>query len=177
MTEPVSNKSISEIILQTDLGPTSSIQLKFAALQLAQAMLSKDAANEYMSQIEKIQDEQKKSSEMIALARKLQNDCKAKNGDCPWDKEASMMPQEMADFFKARGLSYDTKGNDLAHNSDEWDYNIQSLTNYQESISNKTQTLMVYLQDFIGQYNSYSQGASSQVSQAMQTLQAIATAR
>ncbi len=177
MTEPVSNKSISELILETDLGPTSSIQLKFAALQLAQAMLSKDAANEYMKQIENIQSEQKKSAEMIAKARELQNQAKTGNGDCPWDKNASMMPQEMADFFKERGLSYDTKGGDLANNEEEWNYNIQSLTNYQESISNKTQTLMVYLQDFIGQYNSYTQGASSQVSQAMQTLQAIATAR
>ena len=170
MTEPVSNKSISEIILQTDLGPTSSIQLKFAALQLAQAMLSKDAANDYMSQIEKIQDEQKKSAEMISRARALQQE--AKNSD-----KATTMPDDMVQFFKDRGLSWDTKGDDYKHTKDEWDYNIQSLTNYQESISNKTQTLMVYLQDFIGQYNSYTQGASSQVSQAMQTLQAIATAR
>ena len=170
MTEPVSNKSISELILETDLGPTSSIQLKFAALQLAQAMLSKNAANEYMGQIEKIQEEQKKSAEMIAKARDLQN--QAKTGD-----KATEMPADMIQFFKDRGLSWDKTGDDNFHNKDEWEYNIQSLTNYQESISNKTQTLMVYLQDFIGQYNSYTQGASSQVSQAMQTLQAIATAR
>jgi hypothetical protein len=36
---------------------------------------------------------------------------------------------------------------------------------------------MVYLQDFIGQYNSYTQGASNQVSQGIQTLTAVATAR
>jgi hypothetical protein len=87
------------------------------------------------------------------------------------------MPEEMKSFFKERGLSWDTAGNDDLHTKDEWDYNIQSLTNYQESISNKTQTLMVYLQDFIGQYNSYTQGASNQVSQGIQTLTAVATAR
>ena len=95
-------------------------------------------------------------------------------GDCPWDKKASMMTQEMADYFKKHGLSYDTKGNDLANNSDEWDYNIKSLTNYQETIGNKTQTYMVYLQDFIGQYNSYLQGANTQISNANQTLTNLA---
>ncbi len=170
MTTAVSGNTVSQILANTDLGPTSSIQLKFAALQLAQAALCRESANEYMSQIEKIQDEQKKSAEMISRARALQQE--AKNSD-----KATTMPDDMVQFFKDRGLSWDTKGDDYKHTKDEWDYNIQSLTNYQESISNKTQTLMVYLQDFIGQYNSYTQGASSQVSQAMQTLQAIATAR
>ena len=36
---------------------------------------------------------------------------------------------------------------------------------------------MVYLQDFIGQYNSYLQGANSAISTANQTLTAIATGR
>ena len=88
-----------------------------------------------------------------------------------------MMPKEMADWMKERGLSYDTTGNDLASNYDEWTYNLESLTNYQESISNKTQTLMVYLQDFISQYNSYVQGANSAISQAAQVTTAVATGR
>ena len=36
---------------------------------------------------------------------------------------------------------------------------------------------MVYLQDFISQYNSYLQGASSAVNNASQVLTAIATGR
>ena len=51
---------------------------------------------------------------------------------------------------------------------------LKSLTNYQEQIGNKTQTLMVYLQDFIGQYNSYLQGANTQISNANQTLTSLA---
>ena len=57
---------------------------------------------------------------------------------------------------------------------DEWDYALKSLTNYQEQVGNKTQTLMVYLQDFIGQYNSYLQGANTQISNANQTLTNLA---
>ena len=41
-------------------------------------------------------------------------------------------------------------------------------------MGNKTQTLMVYLQDFIGQYNSYLQGANTQISNANQTLTNLA---
>jgi hypothetical protein len=161
---------LQQIINSIDLGPTESVQFQFAKLQMAQAQLCKEQATSYMKQIEDIQAEQKKTAEMIAQARKLQNEAKTKD-------ECTTMPEEMVQFYKDRGLSWDTAGNDKKHNKDEWDYNIQSLTNYQESISNKTQTLMVYLQDFIGQYNSYTQGASNQVSQGIQTLTAVATAR
>ena len=161
---------LQQIINTIDLGPTESVQFQFAKLQMAQAQLCKEQATSYMKQIEDIQAEQKKTAEMIALARKLQNEAKA--GD-----KCTEMPKEMIQFYKERGLSTERTGNDDKHDKDEWDYNIQSLTNYQESISNKTQTLMVYLQDFIGQYNSYTQGASNQVSQGIQTLTAVATAR
>ena len=161
---------LQQIINSIDLGPTESVQFQFAKLQMAQAQLCKTQATSYMKQIEDIQAEQKKTAEMIAQARKLQNE--AKTGD-----KCTTMPEEMKTFYKERGLSWDTAGSDDLHTKDEWDYNIQSLTNYQESISNKTQTLMVYLQDFIGQYNSYTQGASNQVSQGIQTLTAVATAR
>ncbi len=167
---PASGQTIQQIMNSMDLGPTDSVQFKFAKLQLAQAQLCKEQANNYMSQIEHIQDEQKKTAEMISRARALQQD--AKNND-----KATVMPDDMVNFFKERGITWDTTGSDYKHNKDEWDYNIQSLTNYQESISNKTQTLMVYLQDFIGQYNSYTQGASNQVSQGIQTLTSIVTAR
>jgi hypothetical protein len=84
------------------------------------------------------------------------------------------MPADMKEFFEKRGLSWDTAGSDDWHTSDEWDYNLKSLTNYQEEVGNKTQTLMIYLQDFIGQYNSYQEGAMSAVSSATQTLRSIA---
>ena len=174
MSQITGKSSLSEILDTIDLGPTGSVQMMFAKLQLAQSEICKNQAESYMKQIEDIQEEQELCANMIEQARKLQNDAKNGTGDCSWDKKASMMPQEMADFFKERGLSYDTTGNDLANNSDEWDFNLKSLTNYQEEIGNKTQTLMVYLQDFIGQYNSYLQGANTQIANANQTLTNLA---
>ena len=161
---------LSEILSQIDLGPTDSIQFQFAKLQLAQAQICKNSARDYMEQIENIQKEQSEVAKMISDARKLQE--QAKN-----EKKCTTMPDDMVKFFEDRGLSYDTKGNDKSHDSDQWTYNIESLTNYQESISNQTQTLMVYLQDFISQYNSYLQGANSAISNASQVLTAVATGR
>ena len=174
MSQVNNDTSLSAIMDTIDLGPTGSVQMMFAKLQLAQSEICKAQAESYMNQIEAIQEEQELCANMIEQARKLQNDAKNGTGDCSWDKKASMMPQEMADFFNERGLSYDTTGNDLANNADEWDYNLKSLTNYQEQIGNKTQTLMVYLQDFIGQYNSYLQGANTQIANANQTLTNLA---
>ena len=162
-----STQNLQAIMDTIDLGPTGSVQFMFAKLQMAQAQLCKTQAEDYMNQIEDIQTEQKAVADMISRARSLQSE--AKNGD-----KCTEMPADMVQFFKDRGLSYDTKGNDNSHDSDQWDYNIKSLTNYQEQVGSKTQTLMVYLQDFIGQYNSYTQGASSAVSQANNTLTNVA---
>ena len=170
VTNTSGTTSLSEVLNDINLGPTDSIQFMFAKLQLAQSQICKNSAETYMKQIEDIQQEQSEVAEMISQARKLQNEAKT-NDKC------TEMPQQMADWMTARGLSYDMTGDDLAHSYDEWTYNIESLTNYQESISNKTQTLMVYLQDFISQYNSYLQGASSAVNNASQVLTAVATGR
>ncbi len=56
-----------------------------------------------------------------------------------------------------------------------WDYTIKSLTNYQEQLGTETQTDMVYLQDLMGQYNSFLQGANKAATDSNQTLQSILT--
>ena len=176
MSQVNAANSLSQIMADIDLGPTGSIQFLFAKLQMAQSQICKSQAESYMKQIETIQEEQKTCAEMIEIARQLQQAAKNGTGDCSWDSHASVMPQEMVDFFNERGLSFDTCGGegDYVHNEDEWDYNLKSLTNYQEQVGNKTQTLMIYLQDFIGQYNSYQEGAMSAISSANQTLTSIA---
>jgi hypothetical protein len=167
MSQVTNTKSLTEIMNSIDLGPTNSIQMMFARLQLAQSEICKSQAEAYMKQIEDIQSEQKECAAMIAKARELQQQAD-KNG------KATTMPDDMVKYFNQHGLSYDTTGNDKIHNKDEWDYNLKSLTNYQEQIGNKTQTLMVYLQDFMGQYNSYLQGANTQIANANQTLTNLA---
>ena len=169
MSQVNATNSLSQIMADIDLGPTGSLQFLFAKLQMAQSQICKNEAESYMNQIELIQEEQKLCAKMIEEARKMQNEAKAGG-----EKHATAMSPEMQKFFNDRGLSFDLTGGYDTHNADEWDYNIKSLTNYQEQIGNKTQTLMIYLQDFIGQYNSYQEGAMSAISSGTQTLRTIA---
>jgi len=182
MSQVNATSSLSQIMADIDLGPTGSVQFMFAKLQLAQSQICKNQAESYMSQIEQIQEEQKECAEMISLARDLQQKIKDLEGvgvetikgeRNRWG-HCYPMPQELVDFMDERGLSYPNSDNDYNLGDEEWDYTLKSLTNYQEQIGNKTQTLMVYLQDFIGQYNSYLQGANTQIANANQTLTNIA---
>ncbi|NCD25480.1 MAG: hypothetical protein EOL86_07810 [Deltaproteobacteria bacterium] len=168
MTTPVTGtQNLSQIMADIDLGPAGGIQMMFAKLQMAQSQICKSQANDYMKQIQDIQAEQKACADMIEAARTQMN--AAKTG-----KNATAMSPAMKTFFDERGLSYDKTGGDNAHTEKEWEYNLKSLTNYQEQIGSKTQTLMVYLQDFIGQYNSFLQGANTAISNANQVLTNIA---
>ena len=70
--------------------------------------------------------------------------------------------------------SLQRKPADSLHNKDEGTWPFQSLQAYQETIGTDIQTKMVYVQDFMGQYNSYTQGANSAIQSGMQTLTSVA---
>ena len=84
------------------------------------------------------------------------------------------MPADMAAYMDARGLVYDTTGNDLLMDAYEWTVAIGSLENYQQTVNTKSQQVMANLQDLMGQYNSYISGANAQISQSHETLAGIA---
>ena len=150
----------SDVLDDIDLGSADSIQFIFAKLQLAQAQLCKDSANSYMQQIQGLQEEQALTADTLEKMRQLQAE------------GATEMPEDILTFMQKRGLSYE-EPTDFEH----WGYNIESVTIYQDSLTSQTQSLMVNLQDFISQYNSYLQGASNSINNASETLAAIAAAR
>ena len=152
--------SMSEVFNDIDFNSDNSIQLMFAKLQLAQAQLCKDSANSCMQQLQGLQEEQALTADTLEKMRQLQAE------------GATEMPEDMLSFMRDRGLAY-CEPKDF----DCWAYNIESLTVYQDGLASQTQSLMVNLQDFIGQYNSYLQGASSSVNSASDTLAAIAASR
>ncbi len=152
--------SMSEVFNDIDFNSDNSIQLMFAKLQLAQAQLCKDSANSCMQQLQGLQEEQALTADTLEKMRQLQAE------------GATEMPEDMLSFMRDRGLAY-CEPKDF----DCWAYNIDSLTVYQDGLASQTQSLMVNLQDFIGQYNSYLQGASSSVNSASDTLAAIAASR
>ena len=139
-----------------------------------------------------------KTKEVLARCEKLRQDAVDGKGNCPWDKKASMMTAEDEKFLKDHGIKFDTRGNDRAHNPTEWAYNIgqikayitdhtpkaedydtvvKSLQDRANTVGTNTQQLMVFVQDYMGQYNSYLQGTNSVIQQANQTLGELARVR
>jgi len=149
---------------------TSSVQLMFAQLQLQLSQANKNSAMEKMQTIQNNQALAKETAAMIAKARELQNDAANKDKG----KGKTDVPPEMAAFFKDNGLSLESTGGSTQNTKDQWDYNIKSLTNFQEQIGSDTQQLMVFIQDYMGQYNAYLSGANSAIRESNQTLASLA---
>ena len=130
----ISNPDMSEI----DSAMLLELMLARSQTELAEA--NRQQALDIIEQIKTIQDKQKQVAAFIAKARECQ--FRAEDANL-----ATEMPTDMAEFMKTNGLSYDITGNDLKMNKDEWEYNIKSLTDYQERLGVEMQRLNVLAQD------------------------------
>ena len=194
-----------------ELGPTTSLQLMFAKLQLELAQTAKTQAMDKMDAIASAQDEQKLVSQLLNEARQAKADAKAGVGNdaaktetfnvpkkdangkvlvddkgniiyeekprtetVPKGNNATFMSQEMVDYMELHGLAIDRTANNYSHSADEWDVAITALESRLEELGTNTQQEMVYVQDYMGQYNSYLQGANTQIANSNQTLTNLA---
>ena len=195
MSMQVDNTSTSSVTFG-ELGPTTRLQLMFAKLQLELAETAKSQAMDKMDAISKAQDEQKLVSKLLNEARQAKAD--AKNGNssditttyytydkdgkvtgsytetAPKGKDYNPMSNEMVKYMDEHGLAYDKTGDDHMHTEEEWDVAITALEGRLEELGTNTQQEMVYIQDYMGQYNSYLQGANTQISNSNQTLTSLA---
>lgn len=93
-----------------------------------------------------------------------------------WDRAITNL-QNRSDLLQAKmlcdqyGIEMPTSG-DLT--TERIDSIIASLEAEQEELGSDIQQVMVFVQDYMGQYNSYTQGASSAVSDANETLKTVA---
>ena len=174
MTMDVNGATSTNRITMASLGPTGSLQIIFAKLQLELAQSAKSQAMDRMDSIKATQDEQKQVAAMLNQARQLQSDAKGGTGNAPGDSHASMMPVEMQEYMDKNELAYDRYGEDRRHNEKEWEVAIKSLEDHLEMLGTDTQQQMVYVQDYMGQYNSYLQGANTQISESNRTLGTLA---
>ena len=188
--------SVSTTSSLGELGPSTSLQLLFAKLQLELATTAKTQAMDKMDAIAKAQDEQKLVSQLLNEARQAKAD--AKNGNssdivttyhtydkdgnitgsytetAPKGKNYNPMSNEMVRYMDEHGLAYDKTGNDHMHTAEEWDVAITALESRLEELGTNTQQEMVYVQDYMGQYKSYLQGANTQIANSNQTLTSLA---
>ena len=172
MSMQVDNSGTSSVTFG-QLGPTSSLQLMFAKLQLELAETAKSQAMDKMDAISKAQDEQKLVSQLLNEARQAKAD--AKNGNssditttyytydkdgkvtgsytetAPKGKDYNPMSNEMVKYMDEHGLAYDKTGDDHMHTEEEWDVAITALEGRLEELGTNTQQERVYIQDYMGQ--------------------------
>lgn len=181
MNMQVDNTSTSSVTFG-QLGPTSSLQLMFARLQLELAETAKSQAMDKMDAIAEAQDEQKLVSRLLNEARQAQADGKAGkgvgqtsiSGTTVAGKDCWPMSQELVDYMDKNNLAYANADKDYILGEKEWNLVITSLEGRLEELGTNTQQEMVYIQDYMGQYNSYLQGANTQISNSNQTLTSLA---
>lgn len=135
-------------------GHNESLNEIFARLQMELAQSSKDSAMGGINEIEKLQSEQKELAGYLDQARALQAQAKSSGS-------YTLMPDAMKRYMDQNHLAYDRTGGDALHDKDEWNVAIQSLQARQERLGTDIQQQMVHVQDFMGQYNSYTQGSNS----------------
>ena len=148
------------------LDSTSNVNLIFAKLQMELAQQSKDQAASQLKAIEQLQRKQKDAAGYLQEARRLQRQAEEKKAPVP-------MPELMTAFLDSRNLRY-PKPKNGGFDSDGWDAVTRNLETYTEKLGTDIQTQMVYIQDFMGQYNRYTQGANSAIQSGMQTLTSVA---
>ncbi|MBO8416314.1 MAG: hypothetical protein IAB19_08050 [Proteobacteria bacterium] len=181
-------------VSDASLGGSKSVQLIFAQLQMELAASNKEMA---IKKIETIRDQQAESKEITEAINKLR-DCKLKIES---DKDVLHIGKVSA-YANCTNEELEAHKNDSAEGNDQqrqeyfevaqlcndygitWkttnitkadiDEMIASLEDLQEEKGSDIQQQMIFVQDYMGQYNSYTQGASSAISDASETLKTVA---
>lgn len=138
-----------------------SIQQQFAQLQQELSKLAQQQANDRIQQVQQLQQKQKDASNALSQLYSLQNQQRL--------GQDATLPDDLRAFLDENGLSYGSA------DSPDYAVAISSTNNYLESLSTDTQTEMVYIQDYLSQYNEYLQSSAETIQQASDALQSTAS--
>lgn len=187
----VGNTSSVTQIATDNMGGVS-LNMRFAQLQLQASENAKEKAEGLMQQVEKQNLQQAELSKALAVmqaniepsdsnkdnsgkyvdATKLQFSYQTTNAEGERVTIDTNIHNWMNTNPELKAL-YDTTGGDKAHSKAQMNSMITALQSHAESIGTDTQTLMIQLQDMMGQYNNFLQGAKSAVDANKQTLNAL----
>lgn len=151
--------------LPSDSGSTESIQMMFARLQLEMAQTNKAAAQDAIKQVQESQAGIKEAAGYMNQLRELRaQDRQARqSGQTP-----PALPGELQAFLEKNGIYYGSAA------QPDYDSAISGIGDHIDRLSMDTQMQMVYVQDYMSQYNSYLNGAANSIDRSGQTLQSIA---
>jgi hypothetical protein len=150
-----------------------SPQMALAMLQMELAKTNKDQA---MSGIKEIENEQAKKKEMSDMLNKAR-DCKSAGLHLNDAGIPSGLDDNFVKYCQNNGITvpHYAKYADSKEDLDKkWDLAISQMQTKLDTVGANIQTQMVQLQDFMGQYNSYMQGANTAISTSNQVLTSLA---
>ncbi|BCS58234.1 hypothetical protein ADLECEL_21190 [Adlercreutzia equolifaciens subsp. celatus] len=146
----------------------TSVQYQFAKLQLELSQQCKDTALDKMTQIRDQQAQQLKLAELINELLPLASTAR-KTG------EAQPVSDDLLRRLDELDIEYDDSiAQTKKASATELNVIISNVQNRQETLGDDIQQEMAYVQDFMGQYNSYLKNASSATANAQNTLAALA---
>lgn len=147
-----------------------NIQLIFAQLQQKLAQESKEAALNEIEEVQKLQSQQNLCSDVLSQLRQLQAEARS-----------SGKPVELSQELKNNLVSLEicTSTTTYITKSEVTEEDLQNLISLTEakmdSLSSSTQVQMVYIQDYMKQYDSYTSSSSSITEELKELLNQYAT--
>lgn len=159
--------SVSNTVFATTV-ETNNLQLMYARLQLALQEQEQQMMEDTITQISKMNDEQRLLAEYVEKAMSLEEEAAGNS------EQQSMIDDDMYDYLKENNLLYDDNGDDKWFSVEEWGKQIDILETHMRNLSAETQETMRVLQMHLGQYNSYLGGANEQTNNSNQTLTGLA---
>jgi hypothetical protein len=182
----------------SDIGNSgeASLSTMFATLQLEMATEKKAQAEEVIAGIKAENEVIQQAREALAKARQAQGAGSeippglsewATSYNIPFDSSTTTERKEiekptyvpvLGPYGWTSQCTYSGLYKDVTTTTcskEQWDVNIKNLESFIESRGMDTQTKMVQLEDLMGKYNSWSQGASKTISDGNQLMQSIMT--
>ena len=159
-----------------------SPQMALAMLMMKLSEANKESAMTGIKEIEAEQAEKTKMANALNMAR----ECKSNHNYINNWGYADNIPTDLKDVASKNGIRLpnwqDVDGKkpgpcDTKKNEACWDKVIAQLQTKMDTVGANLQTKMVQLQDMMGQYNSYLQGANSAIAKSNEVLSALAQGR
>ncbi len=145
---------------------------KFAFVQLILADRSRTSAVDLMEKLENEKKELAEAQEMLKVFQDKLAQAQAAPAGLIY------MTAEEVQWCKDRGIDLpdlpDIYYGDKGYGPLNWERVCKSTQAYVDGLGDNSQSLMVLIQDALGQYNAYTQGASSNVSSANSIMQGLA---
>jgi len=165
----------------TNITPTSNVSIQSLSTEDIMSMpvdvcafyLAVVQTNSLDNQIQqKMLEMQSKQSE-LAQARQLLAKMKELQDKAGDDDDCSEMPADMAQWLDNHGVDYDRTGNDLWHNKNEWNINIEHLNAWIQNYNSSIELDMLQIQSLMNKRNQSLEMASNIMKKSTEAKEAI----